>query len=86
MILRSTSLFIEKKSENSSSVQESSARKRTLFLRFLNPRLTLSSKSLMLKGGDAFGGFRATLFFRVFKKPRNKRGEGGMGGWRLENS
>ena len=51
MILRSTSLFREKKSENSYSVQKSSARKRALFLRFSNPRLSLSSNSLMLKRG-----------------------------------
>ena len=51
MILRSTSLFREKKSENSYSVQKSSARKRALFLRFSNLRLSLSSKSLMLKRG-----------------------------------
>ena len=30
-------------------------------------------------------GFRATLFFRVFKKPSNKRGEGGRvdGAWKI---
>ena len=52
MILRSTFLFREKKkSENSYSVQKSSARKRALFLIFSNLRLSLPSNSLMLKRG-----------------------------------
>ncbi|MGK0180049.1 MAG: hypothetical protein ACI8PD_001851, partial [Nitrospinales bacterium] len=45
------SFYREKVSENSSSVQESPARKRTLFLKFPNPRLSLSSKNLILKQG-----------------------------------
>jgi hypothetical protein len=48
---RHISFYREKKSEDSSSVQEGFIRKKTLFLKFPNPRLSLSSKKLILKQG-----------------------------------
>jgi hypothetical protein len=45
------SFYQEKKSEDSSSVQGDPVRKKKLFLKFPNPRLSLSSKQLILKQG-----------------------------------
>ena len=45
------SFYQEKKSEDSSSVQGDPIRKKKLFLKFPNPRLSLSSKKLILKQG-----------------------------------
>jgi hypothetical protein len=45
------SFYQEKKSEDSSSVQEDPIRKKKLLLKFPNPRLSLSSKQLILKEG-----------------------------------
>ena len=45
------SFYQEKKSEDSSSVQGDPIRKKKLFLKFPNPRLSLSSKQLILKQG-----------------------------------
>jgi hypothetical protein len=50
-IERHISFYREKKLEDSSSVQEGLIKKKTLFLKFPNPRLSLSSKKLILKQG-----------------------------------
>ena len=65
--------YREKKSENS-SVQESPAqenpvrkRKKALFLKFPNPRLSLSSKNLILKEGMAWVVFEQHFFSESLK-------------------
>jgi len=71
------SFYKEKKSENSSSIQESSiqessVRKRTLFLKFPNPRLSLSSKNLILKQGMPWVVFEQHFFSESLKSRGTK--------------
>ena len=86
IILRSTSLFREKKIRKLLFCSEKLCSEKGFVFKIFEPPSELAFEEFNVEAGDALGGFRATLFFRVFKKPRNKRGEGGMGGWRLENS
>jgi hypothetical protein len=86
MIFRSTSLYIEKKIRKLFFCSGKLCSEKGFVYKISEPPSELVFEEFNVEAGDALGGFRATLFFRVFKKPRNKRGEGGMGGWRLENS
>jgi hypothetical protein len=86
MILRSTSLFREKKTRKFLFCSEKLCSEKGFVFKIFEPPSELVFEEFNVESGDALSGFRATLFFRVFKKPRNKRGEGGMGRWRLENS
>ena len=86
MILRSTSIFREKKNRKLFFCSEKFCSEKGFVFKIFEPLSELVFEEFNVEAGDALSGFRATLFFRVFKKPRNKRGEGGMGGWRLENS
>ena len=86
MILRSTSLVIEKKTRKLFFCSEKFCSEKGFVFKIFEPPSGLVFEEFNVEAGDALAGFRATLFSRVFKKPRNKRGEGGMGGWRLKNS
>jgi hypothetical protein len=86
MILRSTSLFREKKIRKLFFCSEKLCLEKGFVFKTFEPLSELFFEEFNVEAGDAFGGFRATFFFRVFKKPRNKRSAGSMGAWRLENS
>jgi hypothetical protein len=71
------SFYRENKSENSSSdqgkpVPEDFARKRTLFLKFPNPRLSLSSKNLILKQGMPWVAFEQHFLSESLKSQGTK--------------
>ena len=42
-------------------------------------------EEINIEAGNALGGFRTTLSFGIFKKPRNQRDRIGVGKWNLEN-
>ena len=86
IIWGSTSLFIEKKIRKLFFCSGKLCSEKDFIFKIFEPRSELVFEEFNVEAGDALAGFRATLFSRVFKKPRNKRGEGGMGGWSLENS
>ena len=86
MILRSTSLFREKKIRKLLFCSEKLCSEKGFVFKVFEPPSELVFEEFNVEAGDALSDFRATLFFRVFKKPSNKRGEGAMGRWRLENS
>jgi hypothetical protein len=76
-IERHISFYREKVSENSSSVQENPAqesfvRKKTLFLKFPNPRLSVSSKNLILKQGMPWVVFEQYFFSESLKSKGTK--------------
>lgn len=80
------SFYKEKKSEDSSSVQGDPIRKKKLFLKFPNPRLSLSSKQLILKQGMPWVVFEQH-FLSESLKSRGTKEIGvvwGNGTWKID--
>jgi len=66
MILRSTSLFREKKIRKLLFCLEKLCSEKGFVFNIFEPRPELVFEEFNVEAGDALGGFRATLFFRVF--------------------